>query len=200
MKHVIFLDVDGVLNNQDYASYCRRTLGGNGFGLMTWKRMARKYDMEPTPLTKDNIRWDPRNVGVLKRILEMKSNEGNDVSIVVSSTWRKGSSVKEFNEMFRVYDLPQCVVSFTPEYYLVKQDADMHMRSLYGAGGPKERGIEIQRWLDAHPETKYYVILDDDMDMLTTQEQHYVRTNYFEGLTPKNIEEVRKAFLCKRET
>lgn len=40
--------------------------------------------------------------------------------------------------------------------------------------GGRPRGEEIQDWLDRHPETTHYAILDDDSDMLDRQKDYFV--------------------------
>jgi len=68
--------------------------------------------------------------------------------IVISSTWRKGRTMKQLKELFSWYDLDQYLIGKTPV--------------LNG----EIRGIEIQSYLDAfkHP-VESFVILDDDRDM-----------------------------------
>ena len=39
------------------------------------------------------------------------------------------------------------------------------------------RGQEISEYLQAHPEIKYYIIVDDEGDMLEEQMEHFVQTN-----------------------
>ena len=48
------------------------------------------------------------------------------------------------------------------------------------------RGEEIQRWIDSH-DIENYVILDDDSDMLDSQWQHFIQTNYEFGITEQQI-------------
>lgn len=54
------------------------------------------------------------------------------------------------------------------------------------------RGVQIQAWLDRHPESvERFAIIDDDDDMLGDHAPHFVRTNGHEGMT---FEDFRK--LC----
>ena len=78
--------------------------------------------------------------------------EKTGAKVVISSSWR-------------LYGLLQCslilenagfkgeVIGLTPE----------RVRE-WGKQGPP-RGLEIQAWLDAHPEVEKFVILDDEADM-----------------------------------
>ena len=43
------------------------------------------------------------------------------------------------------------------------------------------RGEEIASWLKRHPEIKYYIIVDDDNDMLYEQQSHFVQTETTKG-------------------
>jgi len=82
--------------------------------------------------------------------------------VVLSSTWRL---LKESRE-----DVRRQVVDFvgvTPD--------------LRG----KDRGYEIEAFLDNHEEYTRYAILDDDMDMLAYQAPNFFRTTWQEGLTPE---------------
>lgn len=54
----------------------------------------------------------------------------------------------------------------------------------------ESRGKEIQAWLDEHPEVECYAILDDEGDMLESQQAHFFRTSWDEGITPEISERV----------
>lgn len=47
----------------------------------------------------------------------------------------------------------------------------------------RERGHEIQAWLDQHPEVTRYAILDDDSDMLESQLPNFFKTSWEFGIT-----------------
>lgn len=98
MKKIIFLDVDGVLNNDASVEYY------GGFG---------GFFQEEDVVTEQNIRWDREAVDNLRLIVE-----NTDAKIVMSSTWRTYLSVDKFREMFVVYgwsDAP--VIDRTPNFY-----------------------------------------------------------------------------------
>lgn len=79
---VIFLDVDGVLNNETLAAE------------IGWGGHFEEYE----EATRDRIRWFQKSVDNLRSIVEE-----TDSQIVISSTWRVHFSVKKFKEMFAVY-------------------------------------------------------------------------------------------------
>lgn len=85
--------------------------------------------------------------------------EATGVRVVLSSAWRLNN---DFRDVGKAFELP--IIDRTP--------------SLLGP-----RGIEIQAWLDAHPEVERFAILDDDSDMLDVQMPFFVKTDGFEGLT-----------------
>lgn len=67
----------------------------------------------------------------------------------------------------------------------------MGISNIYGItpGTTKRyRGEEIQMWLDEHPEVTNYVIIDDDNDMLDSQESHLVQTSWYDGIQDYNVE------------
>lgn len=51
------------------------------------------------------------------------------------------------------------------------------------------RGAEIKAYLDEHPEILYYVIVDDEADMLPEQMGHFIMTN---GDTGFNLSEFKR--------
>lgn len=79
--------------------------------------------------------------------------------ICISSAWR--GDPKTPSELYKAGLLPEAeIVGTTP-----------HLRTPVGMSGWdwKERGKEIQWWLDRHPEVEKYCIIDDDSDMLPHQ-------------------------------
>lgn len=53
------------------------------------------------------------------------------------------------------------------------------------------RGVEIQEYLDCHPHITHYVIVDDNTDMLPSQQDNFVQTSTREGLTFKNVMDMK---------
>ena len=85
--------------------------------------------------------------------------EATDAKIVISSTWR-ADGLEAMQYMWEGRDYPGEVIDITP------------LRSRNG----KERGYQIQDWIDFYkPEN--YVILDDDSDMLPNQMNNFVKTS-----------------------
>lgn len=106
-------------------------------------------------------------VGRLARVFETVK----DASIVVSSTWRKTFEVAELQRILNEEcpGLGRLVIGRTPVF----QHA--------------VRGVEIQSWLTNNPHVRRYVIVDDDSDMLPSQEPFFVQTEFSSGLTEANV-------------
>lgn len=98
---------------------------------------------------------DPFAAALVKMIVQ---DTGCDV--VLSSTWRLGEKTRQ-----EVRDQVVDFIDITPD--------------LRG----KDRGYEIEVWLDNHEEYERYAILDDDMDMLVHQAPNFFKTTWKEGLT-----------------
>ena len=127
--NVIFLDIDGVLNNMR----CMK------FGVHMDIECARH----------------------LRRIV----NHAN-CDIVISSTWRIGNSTHNLREIFYPWGLYRIIGKTCTNF--------PHSTGM--------RGDEIKAWIDTFG-CKNYLILDDDTDMLSSQKEHFIKTDGFVGLT-----------------
>lgn len=125
--------------------------------LVTKRTMAAFGGVYPHTFQQHPDRFDQAGLGLLRRIVKQSG-----AVVVLSSTWRRAS---EWVYLARVLDLP--IIDRTP-------------LSLDGT-----RGDEIKLWMDQHPEEKFthYAILDDDDDIRPEQTEHFVRTNFNEGIT-----------------
>lgn len=97
-----------------------------------------------------------------------------DFKIVVSSTWRR-SGLDNIRKQLYDNGVKGDVIDTTTFEHL------------------ENRGAEIQKWLDEHEsEISNYIILDDDTDMLETQEKHFVNCNFVYGLTCIEIYQIEE--------
>jgi hypothetical protein len=170
---IIFLDIDGVLNSQDWYIFRRENVA-----------------MDATEAQYPFYEFDPRAVARLNRIIEETS-----AKIVVSSSWRSGQTVETLQKLLNSVGVVGEVVGLTPHLWCRKPYEDM-------CGYRIPRGCEIDWWLDNHGEfqrinwskeeqlkymnkaiVKNYIILDDDSDMLYCQREHFVHTGHDHGLT-----------------
>lgn len=57
------------------------------------------------------------------------------------------------------------------------------------------RGFEIKSYLKEHPEINYYVIIDDDYDMLPEQLSHFIMTDTKVGFTLNDFEKFEEIYM-----
>lgn len=129
---VLFLDIDGVLATHQ-----------------SWFMHSNLFIDTPDVCSK----LDHFGVVLMEQLAE------SGVKIVLSSTWRLGSSLQELNEVFSfpIFDKTESLWEL--------------------------RGDDIHEWLSRHPEVEEYVIVDDDSDMLEYQLPHFVKIKSEEGIT-----------------
>jgi hypothetical protein len=90
--------------------------------------------------------------------------------IVVTSTWRLWDNYKE------------CLINGG-----LRKGIEVLGRTPRFSGLP--RCAEIKAYIEEHPEIQYYVIVDDEADMLTEQMGHFIMTN---GDTGFNLSEFKR--------
>lgn len=113
--------------------------------------------------------------------------EATDCKIVLSSSWRHHpDGVKKVEE--RVWK----IMDITPTRPFSFKDRDECTAKGLSWATLGERGSEIQAWLDKHPEVERYAILDDDSDMLDSQQPNFFKTTWKHGLTEDTANKVIK--------
>lgn len=90
---------------------------------------------------------DPAAVALVRRIIKETKCD-----VVLSSTWRL------YPEAMAVVKRDVC--------HFIDVTKDMQAGAKWGV---VERGLEVQEWLDRHPEVTQYAILDDNSDFLPNQ-------------------------------
>jgi hypothetical protein len=154
LDKVIFLDIDGVLqpwNSQARFEHIKEMDKVN-------KKLFDRYGVDYTQYHEYDVGavyfdWDKESVSELKRILE-----ATDARIVISSDWRAYSTLERLVDFFRIYDLAEYVVDFTP----VKIDYSLMQKQNAGYQNMFHfRSIEISEYLKKHPEIKSWVAIDD---------------------------------------
>ena len=168
---VIFLDIDGVLNNAQMQRDAHKKYQAN-------KPLGGYSSINPPELTMsqlgiswpvENVRqdpcWDDKAVRHLSDIVD-----ATGAHVVISSTWRHSMPDLELWEalFIKYHTVALDVVGITPE-----NDSKQY----------HPRGFEINSWLAKHQEYRRFVILDDDSDMLEDQQNWFVQTNPEFGLT-----------------
>lgn len=91
-------------------------------------------------------------------------SEAAKAPIVMSSAWRVGDNWEKFAEVFKLNIID-------------KTGSESGIR-----------GNQIKAWLDAHPQVKNYIILDDSSDMLSEQIGHFVMVDPEDGLRVKDMD------------
>ena len=172
---IIFLDIDGVLNNEPHALELHK--------LVEEGKMSSKEFYDTWDLPYDDTALP------LKHIVDETG-----AKIVLSSSWRVLSKeVEKLSKKLKEYNLE--IMDKT--CYCVSLDKAIELgcdpsKSYFGKEiyeGKRtilsDRGIEITEWLSRHPEVESYVILDDeDCDIVQFHPNKLVKTEFYgNGLT-----------------
>jgi hypothetical protein len=98
--------------------------------------------------------FDKKAIETLNEILEITGAE-----LVVSSDWRLHGSLEELGEYYTLQGIIKKPIGFTDlfekvfpkEWSILRFRADVEL----------ERSMEIQHWIDNHPEVTHWVAVDD---------------------------------------
>ena len=131
---------------------------------------------------KSRYNLDKDKIDLLGQIID-----ATDANIVISSSWRRNTldDTKKYLSTIShrvpfAFPYLDRLIGVTDRMYSFKlHRPDKHFRI--------HRGLEIDQYLDEHPEIKQYIILDDDMDMLLCQKQCFVKTDGIRGLSRKDV-------------
>jgi HAD domain in Swiss Army Knife RNA repair proteins len=158
---VIFLDIDGVLNVEKF--------------ICAFVEFCKGSEISYQEMYRDRFghKFCPVTVRFLERIIEQTG-----AKIVISSTWRM-NGLDKIQEMWKERGLPGEVIDRTG--FLHRMPIHAKIKHLPW-NEQFERGREIHAWLEEHPDVTDYVIIDDDNDMLKTQQAHFVKTDPQTGL------------------
>lgn len=158
MNKYLFLDIDGVLNHDEW--------------------------FESDGYRKNRANWqismfDPVCVERVNKILDVTG-----ARLVVSSSWR---SMTDLEDIFAGVGLPTTFWR-TPHADMLnyKDDTDLYSRDYDNPKW--WRGSEIDYWLDRYDPGSNYVIIDDDCDMLPHQMEYFIQTCGDRFYTPKLYE------------
>lgn len=168
---IIFLDIDGVLNDDAY-----------------WETINRSEVPKTGDKNEDSILFHISMINPAKVKLLNKITGGTGAKIVVSSTWRNHPFIKEILQRSGVTGE---IIGITP--YATQECCSPG----YENNGRALRGIEILFYMDKHypqtwsaiddkavrPELESYAIIDDDADMLYWQKDNFFKTDGHIGLT-----------------
>ena len=165
---VLFLDIDGVLNSENWFGYRLYCIKNNMFNevinFVNTNDERIKYKLSMI---------DDRAIANLNRIIEETG-----CKVVLSSSWR--SSRKSVN------DLTQYILKIKGFKYELYSVTPRIQREEFGT----QRGEEIQMWMDKESEKhkiESFVILDDDSDMLPEQMNNFIHIDGQVGLIDKDV-------------
>jgi len=178
MKNIIFLDIDGVLNCQ---------LHYHSLQFESYRDAKKQLVKDVKAERIDRMEYYKSQIS-LERILWFNELvKETDSGVVISSTWRLGKTVEELQGIFDACGGTFKVLDVTPHTGYA-------------------RGTEIYKWLYDNTEKyfgiKYfdfyrYAIIDDDSDMLLTQQYNFFQTDNYSGLTPTTCYKIKRFFTNK---
>ena len=165
---VLFLDIDGVLNSENWFAYRIYCVKNNLVNIL-----MNFVDTDDRNIKHKLTMLDDRAIANLNRIIEETG-----CKVVLSSSWRSPSE----SENIFTQDLLK-LKGFKYEFY------DITPR-LWFSDFSTRRGEEIKVWLDKESEKheiESFVILDDDSDMLPEQMNNFVHVDGQVGLTDRDV-------------
>lgn len=165
---VVFLDIDGVLNTEDYYD----SLVFENINCGTNHELRDKFGHV----------FCPKAVRYLSALIGK-----HNAKLVISSSWRY-MGLKELNKMWKSRNLPGEIIGTTccqASSDFKEQFDELSKLTKIRFSSHVKRGYEIQAYLNLHPEIKNYVIFDDDSDMLNSQMDHFVCCDPLYGIDYK---------------
>ena len=166
-KSVVFLDIDGVLQPE----YAQKRFKYDLDELRD--TLAQKYEnpayrhYDKYDLGAVFYDWDQASVENLKLLLKKTNAE-----IVLSSSWRKFNPIDVLKNYFRLHDLDAYIVDYAP----ILDKAT--------------RAVEVETYLNAHPEISHFLILDDiDFGFSAQFPHHFVQTGKESRLTDAYLQQ-----------
>lgn len=160
---IIFLDIDGVLNSNNWYVYIHDT---------------------PCDDSRPNFIDPDIDYRAVDRLNEIIKNTG--AKIVLSSSWRVGDELiweRIKTRLNRAGIARELIIDRTPSYNqigCVRGNEILHwIKTHYDE-------------LGSHLDYKNYVIIDDDIDMLLYQKYNFINTSFWDGLTDEHVKEAIK--------
>jgi len=158
MNKLIFLDIDGVLNSEEY------------FLSEAYKKETSAMSDAMIALVEYNTHLDHKAIQLLNNLIDKSG-----ANVVLSSTWRIINTPEQMTKMLQDRGATFKVIDRTPVLYGKVNDRI-------------PRGKEIKAYLKSlkvQPDS--FVILDDNNDMLELKNR-LVLTRYATGLTIEDVE------------
>jgi hypothetical protein len=188
-NRILYLDIDGVLNCEEFFTKNKEQSKNTQLEIILKSILdVDNKEIDSYKKVKKQLRKDVKK-GSISR-MEFYSNQicrnrvqllnklckDNDLKVVVSSTWRLNKTIEELQEILDYCGATFEIIGKTPD---LRPDLS--------------RGVEIKA--DAcHIECDDYVIIDDDNDMLDTQQHCFFQTSYKTGLTQEICDKITEYF------
>jgi hypothetical protein len=155
VEKVLFLDIDGVLQPGDARNRFKHI---NEMDKL-YEELFAKYGIDYSAYSKYDdtavyYDWDKESLQEFRRILDTTG-----AKIVISSDWRHKKQLSCLQDFFRIHDMADYVIDFTPDLdnetcHKLRETAEYKDIRQY-------RCIEILEYVKAHPEVKKWVAIDD---------------------------------------
>ena len=165
---VLFLDIDGVLNSENWFAYRIYCVKNNMVNIL-----MNFVDTDDRNIKHKLTMLDDRAIANLNRIIEETG-----CKVVLSSSWR--SSIESENiftqNLLKLKGFKYELYDVTPRLWF----NDFSIR----------RGEEIKLWMDKESEKneiESFVILDDDSDILPEQMNNFIHIDGQVGLTDRDV-------------
>lgn len=165
-RHVVFLDIDGVLQPCSSQKRFNHDLIQTRADIAKRMGDSRYLELDKYDVAAVYYDWHEKAVENLRILLESCDGE-----IVISSDWKRSKSLEQLKLLFRIYGLDTYVTDMVPytDHTFKKE--------------------EIGEYLELHPDLGSYVVLDD-LDLEKNFRGHTVCTGQLSFLTE---EAMRKA-------
>lgn len=168
---IVFLDIDGVVatNNARHDELKRY------YQEDTIEKVEAAMDKNILPFPRISMFYWPFDKRVINELYRLKKQ--TNCEFVLSSSWRKGRTLEELNEMFALKGLR---IQLFDKTNTVKDVT---------------RGEEIQSWIRKHYEQiSNYVIIDDecDYDIIQTHPNNCINVTSDEGFTKNDCDKAIK--------
>jgi hypothetical protein len=170
--NIVFLDLDGVVSTLDslYEEL-------ENFFVLNSQEIN---DGSPSELCKNtglyypnvSMKFWPFDQNAIKNLYKLQKITG--CMFVLSSSWRKGRTLIEINELIQLKGLKLNFIDKTPNF--------------------GDRGAEIEKWiLNYKYKVDNYVVLDDDSgDIKSYHPNNFVQTEFKTGFTNEKLQETLK--------
>lgn len=168
---IIFLDVDGVLNCNDW--------------------YVKRYALVQANVETRNHPYDEFCPDAVARLNKLTDATG--AKIVISSTWRLGRDLDELQTLFKEVGITGEVIDKTDHFggikgYGIPRGCEIDHWLNQHKFQRINWSIKTQMEYAEKSEIDNYVIFDDDSDMLYNQREHFIKTSQKTGLDDGDIE------------